>query len=247
MIVADVMSRTVVAISQNAPLVQAVRLMVDHHISGIPVINAEGRPVGMLTEGDLLRRVETGTSDQASGWFANFFRPGHLAGEYVQTHGRLVSEVMTPTVTSVEENTPLSDVVALMKRYRIKRLPVVRADKLVGIVSRADLMRVVGEALDTAAMTADDATIRQHLFGEMARQPWVNKNAIGIAVENGVVMIDGCVTDIRERDAMSVLAENVPGVKRVDNRLACVDMTSGLVFLGLNGQSESSNGNHSPR
>ncbi len=170
MIAADVMSRSVVAISPEAPLAQAIRLMIDRRVSGLPVIDAEGRAVGMLTEGDLLRRVETGTEGKAPGWFASFFFPGPQAERYVHTHGRRVSEIMTPNVMSVEENTPLADVVALMQRNRIKRLPVVRGERVVGIVSRADLVRVVGEALGAGAVTADDATIRQAILDGLAHE-----------------------------------------------------------------------------
>jgi len=107
---ADIMSRSVIAISPDAPLAQAVRLMVDHRISGLPVIDSQGRAVGMLTEGDLLRRAETGTAGEAPSWFSSLFLPGRLAGEYVQTHGRRVSDIMTPDLVTVTEETPLSEV-----------------------------------------------------------------------------------------------------------------------------------------
>ncbi len=230
MIAADIMSRSIIAISPDAPLAQAVRLMIDHHISGLPVIDTEGRAVGMLTEGDLLRRVESGTEGGAPGWFASFFALGRLAEQYVQTHGRRVSEVMTPNVMSVEEATPLADVVALMRRKRIKRLPVVRGERVMGIVSRADLVRVVGDALGAPAVTADDAAIRQTILDGLARQAWGQKKSIGIGVENGAVLLDGCVFDTRERDAIGVLVENVPGVKRVENRLVCIEPNSGVLI-----------------
>lgn len=230
MITADVMSRSVVAISPDAPLAQAVRLMVNNRVSGLPVIDAGGRPVGMLTEGDLLRRVETGTEGEAPGWFAGFFIPGRLAAQYVLTHGRLVSEVMTSDVMSVTEETPLLDVVALMRRKRIKRLPVVREGRVVGIVSRADLVRVVADALGAPAATATDASIRQAIFDELDRQAWAPLNAVSVAVENGVVLLDGCLFDLRERDAIGVIAENAPGVKQVENRIVCIEPNSGMLI-----------------
>ena len=199
-------------------------------VSGLPVIDAEGRAVGMLTEGDLLRRVETGTEGKAPGWFASFFFPGPQAERYVHTHGRRVSEIMTPNVMSVEENTPLAGVVALMQRNRIKRLPVVRGERVVGIVSRADLVRVVGEALGAGAVTADDATIRQAILDGLAHESWMPKaSSPTVAVENGVVQLDGCLVDMRTCDAIGVLAESVPGVKRVENRLVYVTPLPGIV------------------
>jgi CBS domain-containing protein len=228
---ADLMSRSVVAISPDAPLSQAIRLMTDHRVSGLPVIDAEGRAVGMLTEGDLLRRVETGTEGKP-GWFASFFFPGRQAERYVQTHGRRVSEVMTPDVTCVEEDTPLAEVVALMQRKRVKRLPVLRGEKVVGIVSRADVMRRVGELLGASTATADDAEIRRQIMDGIAHAPWAPRTSVSIGVENGAVLLDGCVFDIRERSAIGVLAENVPGVKRVENRLICVEPATGMLVYG---------------
>jgi len=232
MISADIMSRSVITVSRDAPLTQAIQLMVDRRVSGLPVTDAAGRPIGILTEGDLLRRVEIGTEDQVSGWFARFFTPGRLAGQYVQTHGRRVSEVMTPTVISVQEHTPLSDIVALMRHHRIKRLPVVRDGVVVGIVSRADLVRIIGYALDAPAATADDAAIRRAIVAGLAREPWARNKVVGFSVEYGVVLLDGYVFDMRERAAIAVLAENVPGVKRVENRLLCIEPNSGMVLYG---------------
>ncbi len=231
MLVADLMSRSIVAISPDAPLAQAIRLMIDHRVSGLPVIDAEGRAVGMLTEGDLLRRVETGTEGTAPGWFASFFFRGRLAEQYVQTHGRRVAEVMTPDVTCVEEDTPLAEVVALMQRKRIKRLPVVRGEKVVGIVSRADLVRVVGESLGKNTATADDAEIRRQILEGIARAPWA-PTSVSVAVENGIVLLDGCVFDMRGRSAIGVLAENARGVKRVENRIICVEPETGTIIYG---------------
>lgn len=230
MIAADIMSRSVVAISPDAPLVQALRLMIDHHVSGLPVIDMEGQAVGILTEGDLMRRAETGTEGQAPGWFASFFTPGRLAGQYVHTHGRRVSEIMTQPATVVEENAALSDAVALMQRMKIKRLPVVRGEKVVGIVSRADLVRVLAHTLGAPAATADDAVIRRKIVDGLAAEPWGQSKSIGVAVENGAVLLDGSVFDMRERMAISVLAENVPGVKRVENRLVCIEPRSGVLI-----------------
>ena len=230
MIAADLMSRSVVAISPDAPVAQAIRLMIDRRVSGLPVIDAEGRAVGMLTEGDLLRRVETGTEGKAPGWFASFLFPGHQAERYVHTHGRRVAEVMTEDVISVAEETPLAEVVALMQRRRIKRLPVLRADKVVGIISRADLVRVVGDALAEAAVTADDAAIRKSIIEGIAQAPWAPRTSVSVAVKNGVVLLDGCVFDMRGRSAIGVLAENVPGVRGVENRLICIEPATGMLI-----------------
>jgi CBS domain-containing protein len=227
----DVMSGTVIAISQDAPLSQAVRLMIDNRISGLPVVDEAGRAVGMLTEGDLLQRVETGTAAKA-GWLSVIFAPGRLAGAYVQTHGRRVSDVMTPDPITIGEATSLAEVSELMRTRRVKRLPVVRDGTVVGIVSRADLVRAMAKEFDLPAASATDAAIREAILTELARQPWAPRRSFTIAVEDGVVDLDGVVFDVRERDAIRVAAENVPGVKQVENRLVCVEPNTGMLIVG---------------
>ena len=230
MIAADLMSRSVVSVGPDAPLVQAVRAMTERRISGLPVVDAKGRLVGMLTEGDLLRRVETATDDAAPGWFERFVAAGRLAEDYVRSHGRRVAEVMTPEVVSVEETTALAEVVRLMRQHRVRRLPVLRDGALVGIISRAGLVRRIDAALGGPAVTADDASIRGAILDGLARAPWSSRNPITVTVEHGTVRLDGCLFDLRERDAIGVLAENVPGVTRVENRLACVEPISGVLL-----------------
>ncbi len=139
----EIMIRNPVTIWQGASLSQAVQLMIDRRISGLPVVDANGEVVGMLSEGDLLRRQETGTEKPAS-WLKVFLMPARVVENFVQARGRRVEEVMTRDVTSVTEETPLERVVSLMRDRRIKRVPVMRGDKLVGIVSRADLVRALG-------------------------------------------------------------------------------------------------------
>lgn len=225
------MWREVIAIRRDATLAQAVRLMVDKRISGLPVVDEAGRLVGIVTEGDLLRRAETGTEAQA-GWLANLFAAGTQAGRYVQAHTQRVADLMTPEVVSVGEDAPLNEVVQLIEENRIKRLPVLRDGKLVGIISRADLVRALSEELIQVAQTADDAMIVQRTREELSKQPWAHSRAICIACQNGEVVLDGCVFDMRERDAIRVLAEGIPGVKSVDNRLACVEPNTGTVIYG---------------
>ncbi|HJS84932.1 MAG TPA: CBS domain-containing protein [Acetobacteraceae bacterium] len=229
---AEIMSRDVIAIGPDAPLSQAVQLMLDAKVSGVPVLDPDGRPVGMLTEGDLLRRAETGTEGAAPGWLAVLFTPGRLAGQYIQTHGRRVAEIMTPDVIAVDEAASLADVVELMRRRRIKRVPVLRGEKIIGILSRADLMRVLAKALRAPMETPDDHEIRTRVETELDRQPWVHRRSVTVAVRNGVVLLDGCLFDVREREAVRILAENMPGVKRVENRLVCIEPVTGILILG---------------
>ena len=225
----DLLSQPALAIGRGTSLGQAIALMTRHKISGLPVVDAHGRPVGMLTEGDLLRRGETGTLGEKPGWLASFFRPGVLAADYVHTHGRRVEEIMTPEVFSVEEDAPLSEVVEMMRKHRVKRLPVVRDGRLIGVVSRADLVARVGEALAAAPAGLEDAAIQQSILAAMEQEPWSPGRMVDVSVNDAVVQLGGCLFDIRAGDALQVLAENTPGVKRVENNLVCIEPQTGMV------------------
>lgn len=228
--VADVMTQAVLAVDADTPLEQAIRLMTTHHISGVPVIGANGKVVGILTEGDLLRRVESGTEGAKSSWLARFFLPGREAATYIQTHGRRVSEVMTSELISITEDTELSEAVQLMQRHHVKRLPVLRDGKLVGIVSRADVVRLVGDALaKETEVSASDTMMLKAIYQAMDREPWAPSNMVSVAVKDGVAELDGCLFDFRAREALGVLVENVPGIRKVENRIVCIEPTSGMI------------------
>jgi CBS domain-containing protein len=229
MIVADIMTHPALAIDAQTPLVQAIRLMTQHKISGLPVVERDGRIVGMLTEGDLLRRVETGTAGEAPVWLVGALMPGREARKYTQTHGRSVGDVMTRDVITVQADMTLSEAVGLMQRRHVKRLPVVQDGKLLGIVSRADLVRQVGEALSDTPASADDATLLSAVEKAMQKEVWAPSQMISVTVVDGVVQFDGCLFDSRLREALSVLAANVRGVKAVENRIVCVEPNTGIV------------------
>jgi predicted transcriptional regulator len=205
--------------------------MLQNRISGLPVIDAGGRLVGILSEGDLLRRAETGTQRQRPRWLEFLIGPGRLAAEYVGTHGRKVSEIMTPDPIVVAEDTAVQDIVELMERSHIKRVPVLRNGELVGIVSRANLVQALASLARAAEVeSADDAAIRDKLLTEMDQQPWAPKGLINVIVKDGVVSLWGAITDEREREALHVLAENTPGVKEVRDQLAWVEPMSGMLL-----------------
>jgi hypothetical protein len=194
------------------------------------VVDAKGQLVGMVTEGDFLRRGELGTQRQRSRWLEFLLGPGRLADEYVQSSGRQVSQVMTPDPKTITPQTPLEEVVRLMEHHRIKRLPVVHDSKVVGIVSRANLLRALASvAREVKPEASDDATIREQIIAECAKQPWAPR--INVVVCDGVVSLSGVITDDRARQAFIVAAENVPGVKAVQDRLAWIEPTSGMVLL----------------
>jgi CBS domain-containing protein len=230
MFAADIMTRGMVTVTPETPLVAAIALMVDNRISGLPVLDAQERLVGIFTEGDLLHRVETGTGTRhRSGFMELLLGPGRLAKDYVTTHSRRVGDLMTGEVVTVDPQTPLEDVVALMDHRHIRRVPVVEAGKLVGIVSRRDLVRAVGHQLEAQANPpgSDDA-IQTSVEQALANQKWVAASDISISVEDGVVTLSGVIFDERYRKALQVAAENVPGVSGVRDRLSWADPNSGI-------------------
>jgi CBS domain-containing protein len=227
---ADIMTRNILSVGPQTPVVEAIALMLDNHVSGLPVIDEVGQLVGILTEGDLLRRGETGTERHRPRWVEILMGPGRLASEYVRTHGRKVEEIMTRELVSVDPETPLDQIVELMERRRIKRVPVLEGEKLVGIVSRADFLRALARGLeDHSAVAAGDEEIRARILAELAKVSWVPRDGVGITVENGVVDLNGVILDEKEREALRVAAENVPGVRAVEDHLVWVEPVSGTI------------------
>lgn len=227
---ADVMAQPVLTVRPETTVAAAARLMLERGISGLPVVNERGRVIGMVTEGDLLRRAETGTERRRGRWVELLLGPGRLAAEYAQAHGRKVAEVMTRDVVAVAPDTPLDEVVALMERRRVKRLPVLEGEKLVGILSRANLLRALASLAGGAApAAAGDAEIRAALLAEFDRQHWAPRATVDVVVHDGVVDLWGSILDEREREALRVCAENVPGVKEVRDHLIWIEPVSGMV------------------
>jgi CBS domain-containing protein len=229
--VKDVMTSKIVSVSPQASVAEAIRLMVHSHVSGLPVIDATGKLVGVLSEGDLLRRIEIGTTKKTH-WLEHLFRPGHLADVYKQTHGRKVEELMSTDVSSIDQSLPLGSAVSLMEKRRIKRLPVTDGDKLVGIITRADFIRALGSFVTQAyeESATSDAEIRSRILEETQHQSWAPKGTLDVDVKDGIVQLRCTLTDERQRDAIKVLAENVPGVRGIDDHLIWVDPIGATVL-----------------
>jgi CBS domain-containing protein len=226
----DVMTHHVITVGPDTSIAEAARLMLENRISGLPVVEGRGRLIGIVTEGDFLRRTETGTTRHRSRWLEFLIGPGRLADEFVRTHGRKVEDVMTPGPRTVAEDTPLEDAVQLMERNNIKRLPVVRDGELVGILSRANLLRALASLAREAPPAAkDDSATRDRVLAALERQPW-KALGLNVVVRNGNVELSGIIIDERERQALKVAAENVPGVTAVHDHLTWVEPMSGMAF-----------------
>jgi CBS domain-containing protein len=227
----DVMTRDLVSVTPDATVLQAARLMLQHHISGLPVVDASGKLVGILSEGDFLRRRETATARRRSRWLEFLMGPGKIASEYTHSHGSKVGEVMTSEVRSVGEDTDLEQIVELMEKHRIKRVPVLRDGKLAGIVTRSNLLHAMVSMARTAppAAQTDDA-IREQLLAELKKQEWAPIAMTNVVVRNGIVELWGAIVDERQRAALKVAAENIAGVKAVKDHLVWIEPTSGMIL-----------------
>jgi CBS domain-containing protein len=218
----DVMTPAVISVDPNMTVQDLAKLLSERGISGAPVVDTGGRMVGIVSEGDLLHRTELGTErreKRRSSWWLEAFASG-LARDYVKSHGRTVKDIMTSDVVTVTEDTELADVAKLLETNRVKRVPVLRDNKIVGIVSRANLVRALGAiaAAPASGMIEDDRAIRQRLLAELRQQQWAARVwAQDIIVRSGVVHLwFGSDEPEETRQAVRIAAENIPGVQRTE-------------------------------
>jgi len=235
--VKDVMTRSVITVGADESIVKAARLMLQNRISGLPVVAKEGELVGIVTEGDFLRRSELGTQRRRSKWLEFVIGPGRLAQDFAHAAGTKVEEIMTPDPRTVEEDDSLEEVVDLMERRRVKRLPVMRGGRMVGIVSRANLMHALAIiAREMPAPAAGDTAIRDNILAVIGKQHWAPH--VNVVVKNGVAELWGVITDERERQGLIVAAESVPGVVQVHDHLVWVEPMSGMAFPSAEDESK---------
>ena len=223
----QIMTRAVITVSPETTILEAANIMLQRHVSGLPVIDAAGKLVGIISEGDLIRRPEIGTLKKRGRWLGVLTGPGKLATDFVHEQGRKVGEVMTTSPLTITEDTALAEIADLMERNNVKRLPVTRGDALVGIVSRANLLQAVASlAREVRDPTADDDHIRNRIFAALEKQDWC-PFGLNVIVRDGIVHLSGVITDERSRQAAIVAAENIEGVKKVHDHLCWVDTLSG--------------------
>jgi CBS domain-containing protein len=224
----QIMTRSVVTVAPETTIVEAANLMLQRHVSGLPVVDASSKLVGIVSEGDFIRRSEIGTGRKRGRWLSFILGPGKAASDFVQEHGRRVEDVMTENPLTITEDTALAEIVDLMEKNNVKRLPVVRADKLVGIVSRANLLQAVASlAREVPDPTADDDHIRNRVIDALEKNEWC-PFGLSVIVRDGIVHLSGVITEERARQAAIVAAENVEGVKKVHDHLCWVDTMPGV-------------------
>ncbi|MEX0405984.1 CBS domain-containing protein [Aquibium sp. LZ166] len=223
----DIMTAGAATVRIDATVAHAARTMLEHRVSGLPVVDAAGKLAGIVTERDLLRRAEIGTEKHRPGWVELWLSPQASADEYVRARTRKVSDVMSTDVVTVGPETPLDEVISLMERKGFKRLPVVREGKIVGIISRANFLVALSHRIEeNTAGPADDLAIRRSILGEIEAQRWNPLAMVDVDVKNGEVHLRGSVSDEPVRRAVVVAAENTRGVTKVTDNLSVVPFVS---------------------
>jgi CBS domain-containing protein len=224
----QIMTRPVITVTPETTIVEAANIMLQRHVSGLPVVDTAGKLVGIISEGDFIRRSEIGTQRKRGRWLKLILGPGKAATDFVHEHGFKVAEIMTPEPLTITEDTALEEIVQLMEKNNVKRLPVIRGDKIVGIVSRANLLQAVASlARQIPDPTADDDHIRNRVIDEIEKNDWC-PFGLSVIVRDGIVHLSGVITEERSRQAAIVAAENVTGVKNVHDHLCWVDTMSGM-------------------
>lgn len=216
----DVMVSPVVTVSANSTVRDAAKLMLAKRISAIPVIDTAGKVIGIVSEADLIHRAEAGTERRTSWWLSLISDDRTLAADYVQAHATKVKDVMTPDVRTAHPDTPLHEIADLFEAKHIKRVPIVNsAGDLVGIVSRANIVQAIASARPALETSLPDTIIRDKLLTELKKQSWSHVHKLNATVSNGVVDLWGIAESEKERQAIRVAAESIPGVVSVQDHL----------------------------
>ena len=227
----QIMTRPVITVTPETTIVEAANTMLRQHVSGLPVVDATGKLVGIVSEGDFIRRSEIGTQRKRARWLTFILGPGKAATDFVHEHGCKVAEIMTPEPLTITEDTALEEIVQVMEKNNVKRLPVIRGDKIVGIVSRANLLQAVASlARQIPDPTADDDHIRNRVIDALEKNDWC-PFGLSVIVREGIVHLSGVITEERSRQDAIVGAENVSGVKKVIDHLCWVDTMSGMYLI----------------
>jgi len=227
---ADVMVANVITVTPETSLREVADILLTNRISGVPVLGRNGELVGIISEGDLLRRAETETDRRRSWWLELLIGSSPLAAEYVKAHARTVADVMTTTVVTASPDTPLRDVATLMEKNSIKRVPIVKNRKVVGIVSRANLVQALASRWKEREQqgSTDDLTIREEVMARLDAEPWTRYAPINVIVHDATVELWGIVDSETARSAVRVAAEVTPGVRAVNDNLVVKPILFGV-------------------
>ena len=218
MLAKDVMTTNVVSVFEGTTVTEIAQLLLERHISGVPVVDDNGFLVGLVSEGDLIRRTELGGDQPKSWWLSLLTSESARARDYVKSYGNHARDIMTKNVTTVGEDTPLSDIAMLLEEQRIKRVPVVRDGKVVGIVSRSNLLQAFAYSTTRKAAPIDD--IRQRIIAELDQLDFVHPTQMNVIVTGDVVELWGCLSSADQKQALMVAVENVAGVAEIKDHVS---------------------------
>ena len=223
MLAKDVMTKDVVTVEPETPVTEIAKRLVEKHISAVPVVGAEQTVLGIVSEGDLLRRREIGTERRPSWWLEVFADPDALARDYTKAHGLVAADVMSTPVVCVADNAKLATVADMLQAHGIKRVPVLRRGKLVGLVSRADVVRALATHLGVpekaATRNPSDRTIERALRERMGVEKWSRLGYVNAVVHEGTVELWGIARSEDQRRGLTVLVREIPGVRAVEDHL----------------------------
>jgi CBS-domain-containing membrane protein len=223
----QIMVSPVITVKSSATVQEAAKLFLAHRISAVPVVDNEGKLVGIVSEGDLMHRAEAGTERRHSWWLRGFIGDETLAAEYVKAHARKIADVMTRRVITASPDSALHEVAALLEKNSIKRVPIVKDGYLVGIVSRANLVQAVASGRKELEIPLSDTVIRDKILATLASQAWAHTGLLNVTVNGGIVDIWGISGSDAERKAICVAAESAPGVLIVHDNMIRRPMESG--------------------
>jgi CBS domain-containing protein len=216
----DVMVRDVITVHPDTEIAEAIKLLSKHDVSALPVVDDDAHLLGIISEADLIHRIEIGTEKLRPWWLEAVTGASALAEDFAKSHGKKVGEMMTTEVASATEDTPLSEIAALFERKRIKRIPITRNGKLVGVVSQSNLIQALASLIDRGEETGrGDLEIRRELLARLEQQSWTDFGSRNVTVSGGAVHLWGLISSEPERNALIALAEGVPGVVRVSDEM----------------------------
>ncbi len=226
--VRDVMTYGAIGLPETATIAEAAETLLRARVSAVMVYDANRALTGVLSEGDLIRRAEIGAERKRPRWIEAMLSGGRLAESYAHSHGRKIGEIITRKLVTVTEDAELGVAVDLMQKYGVKRLPVLRGETIVGVISRSDLLKALVAALPKADGPHPDAQIKAAIEAEIDRQGWAPRASVRIDIANGAVTFGGAITDERLREGLRVIAENTPGVREIHDHMCWIEPNSGI-------------------
>lgn len=227
----SVMSSPVITARPEATVTEIANTLLDNHISAVPIVAEDGKLEGIISEGDLIRRSEIGTGRRRSWWLNALAGTAMAAEDFIKSHGTRAGDLMSVSVVTIQEDTPLWEIAELLEKRKIKRVPVMKDGKVVGIVSRANLLHALTLQRDAAtpAPSGDDEELRERIMIVLASESWPDTAHLNVVVKDGTVYLWGAVKSRLQSKALRVAAESVPGVKAVEDKTAVIETLYGTV------------------